>query len=75
VEGGLDAVGGVVKLVGLVNATPEFDRHSYVIDGASDLFARVFGPAGVHARTSFGVSSLPNGITVEIEAIFEAADR
>ena len=65
--------GGVVKLLGLVNATPEFDRHSYVIDGASDLFARVFGADGVHARTSFGVSSLPNGITVEIEAIFEVA--
>ena len=74
VEGGLDAVAGVVKLVGMVNATPEFDRHSYVIDGASDLFAQVFGPDGVHARTSFGVSSLPNGITVEIEAIVEAAE-
>lgn len=73
VEGGLDGVAGVVKLVGLVNATPEFDRHSHVIDGASDLFARVFGTGGVHARTSFGVSSLPNGITVEIEAIVEAA--
>ena len=74
VDGGLDAVSGVVKLVGLVNATPDFDRHSYVIDGASDLFAEVFGPGGVHARTSFGVSSLPNGITVEIEAIVETAD-
>ncbi len=74
VDGGLDAVAGVVKLVGLVNATPDFDRHSYVIDGASELFARVFGPEGVHARTSFGVSSLPNGITVEIEAIVEAAE-
>ncbi len=72
-DGGLDAVRGVVKLVGLVNAVPEFDRHSYVIDGASDVFAQVFGAAGVHARTSFGVSSLPNGITVEIEAIVEAA--
>ena len=72
VDGGLDAVAGVVKLVGLVNTTPDFDRHSHVIDGASDLLAQVFGPDGVHARTSFGVSSLPNGITVEIEAIVEA---
>ncbi|MBO0902904.1 RidA family protein [Jiella sonneratiae] len=69
--GSLDAVGGVVKLLGLVNATPDFARHSFVIDGASDLLAAVFGPAGVHARSSFGVSSLPNNITVEVEAIFE----
>ena len=72
-EGGLDGIRGVVKLVGLVNATPEFERHSYVIDGASSLFARVFGPQGVHARTSLGVASLPNNITVEIEAILESA--
>lgn len=69
--GNLDRVGGVVKLLGLVNATPDFARHPYVIDGASDLMAAVFGPAGVHARSSFGVASLPNQITVEIEAIFE----
>ena len=43
----------------------------FVIDGASDLLAEVFGPDGVHARSSFGVASLPNQITVEIEAIFE----
>ncbi|MBP0618162.1 RidA family protein [Jiella mangrovi] len=71
--GSLDEIGGVVKLLGLVNATPSFDRHSFVIDGASDLLASVFGAAGVHARSSFGVSSLPNGITVEVEAIFERA--
>ncbi|TFF23255.1 RidA family protein [Jiella endophytica] len=71
--GSLDAVGGVVKLLGLVNATPEFDRHSFVIDGASNLLAAVFGPAGIHARSSFGVVSLPNNITVEVEAIFERA--
>jgi enamine deaminase RidA (YjgF/YER057c/UK114 family) len=71
--GSLDAVGGVVKLLGLVNATPDFERHAYVIDGASDLLAEVFGPDGVHARSSLGVASLPNAITVEIEAIFEPA--
>ncbi|MEF2070145.1 RidA family protein [Consotaella aegiceratis] len=69
--GSLDAIGGVVKLLGLVNATPDFDRHSFVIDGASDLLAKIFGTAGIHARSSFGVASLPNGITVEVEAIFE----
>ncbi len=64
----------MVKLVGLVNATPEFERHPFVIDGASELMTQVFGPPGVHARTSFGVGSLPNRITVEIEAIFERTD-
>ena len=69
--GSLDGVLGVVKLLGLVNATPGFSRHPFVIDGASDLLAEVFGPAGIHARSAFGVASLPNQITVEIEAIFE----
>ena len=68
--GTLDAVTGVIKLLGLVNATPEFEEHPYVIDGASTLLAEVFGPRGVHARSSFGVGSLPNQITVEIEGIF-----
>ncbi|MCR8726106.1 RidA family protein [Frigidibacter sp. ROC022] len=71
--GSLDRLAGVVKLLGLVNATPDFDRHSFVIDGASDLFAGIFGSSGIHARSSFGVSSLPNRITVEIEGIFELA--
>lgn len=71
--GSLDAVGGVVKLLGLVNATPDFERHPFVIDGASMLLAEVFGRTGTHARSAFGVASLPNRITVEIEAIFEAA--
>ncbi len=68
--GGLDRVASVVKLLGLVNSTPEFERHPFVIDGASELFGKVFGAAGVHARSSLGVASLPNQITVEIEAIF-----
>jgi enamine deaminase RidA (YjgF/YER057c/UK114 family) len=71
--GSLDAVGGVVKLLGLVNATPDYEDHPAVIDGASELFHQVFGEAGAHARSSFGVGSLPNRITVEIEAIFELA--
>lgn len=69
--GTLDAVSGVVKLLGFVNATPEFDRHPFVIDGASSLIGDVFGDNGAHARSSMGVASLPNQITVEIEAIFE----
>ena len=72
--GSLDRVGGVVKLLGLVNATPDFARHPFVIDGASDLLSAVFGACGTHARSAFGVVSLPNQITVEIEAIFEVKD-
>lgn len=72
--GTLDRVGGVVKLLGMVNADPDFERHPFVIDGASDLLAEVFGASGIHARSAFGVGSLPNRITVEIEAIFAAAD-
>jgi Putative translation initiation inhibitor, yjgF family len=68
--GSLDRVDGVVKLLGLVNATPDFERHPFVIDGASELMSEVFGEGGVHARSAFGVGSLPNRITVEIEAIF-----
>ncbi|MEH6786272.1 MAG: RidA family protein [Paracoccus sp. (in: a-proteobacteria)] len=73
--GSLDRVGGVVKLLGMVNADPDFERHPFVIDGASDLLAEVFGETGIHARSAFGVGSLPNRIPVEIEAIFEVADQ
>ena len=71
--GSLDRVKGVVKLLGMVNADPDFERHPFVIDGASDLLGAVFGASGVHSRSAFGVGSLPNRITVEIEAIFELA--
>lgn len=63
----------MVKLLGLVNADPDFERHPFVIDGASDLLAEIFGESGIHARSSFGVGSLPNRISVEIEAIFEVS--
>lgn len=69
--GGLDQITGVIKLLGLVNASPDFERHPFVIDGASLLLSDVFGEAGMHSRSAFGVGSLPNNITVEIEAIFE----
>lgn len=71
--GTLDVISGVVKIVGLVNAVPDYEDHPQVIDGASEVMHKVFGDAGSHARTSFGVGSLPNRITVEIEAIFEIA--
>ncbi len=69
--GDLGKVSQVVKLLGLVNAADDFAHHPDVINGCSDLFTAVFGEIGQHARSSIGVSSLPNNITVEIEAIFE----
>ncbi len=69
--GSLDRVKRVVKLLGMVNATPEFSDHPKVINGCSDLFVQVFGDAGKHARSAVGMGSLPMGIPVEIECIVE----
>jgi len=71
--GDLQRVKRVAKVLGLVNAVPDFTAHPKVINGCSDLFVDVFGDAGQHARSAVGVGSLPNGITVEIEAIVEVA--
>ena len=71
--GSLDRVTGPVKLLGVVNCTEEFDRHAFVIDGCSELFHDVFGDRAAHARSAIGVSSLPRGITVEIEAVMGVA--
>lgn len=67
--GDLGRVRRVVKLLGMVNCTPDFGDHPAVINGCSDLFNEVFGASGVHARSAVGFNSLPNQITVEIEAI------
>lgn len=69
--GDLDKIVRVVKLGGFVNATPDFTDHPKVVNGASDLMAEVFGDAGKHARFAVGASSLPLGIAVEVDAIFE----
>ncbi len=69
--GSLDAVVRVIKVLGMVNATPEFADHPKVINGFSDLMVEVFGEAGRGARSAVGMGSLPSNITVEIEAIFE----
>jgi enamine deaminase RidA (YjgF/YER057c/UK114 family) len=66
--GSLDKV-EVVKLLGMVNAVPDFSDHGKVIDGCSDLLVSVLGEAGRHARASVGMGSLPGQITVEIEAV------
>ena len=67
--GDLDRVRRVVKLLGMVNCTPDFEEMSYVINGCSDLFVQLFGEG--HARSAVGMASLPFGLSVEIEAIFE----
>jgi len=70
--GSLDRVRRLVKLLGMVNCTPEFTEHPAVINGCSELFREVFGPeTGVAARSAVGMGSLPGGIPIEIEAIFE----
>lgn len=67
--GDLRRVRRVVKLLGMVNATPDFADHPAVINGCSDLFVEVFGENGIHARSAVGHGSLPGQITVEIEAV------
>jgi enamine deaminase RidA (YjgF/YER057c/UK114 family) len=70
--GSLDRVKRVIKLLGMVNSTPDFREHPQVINGCSELFAEVFGSEnGIGARSAVGMGSLPGNIAVEIEAIFE----
>jgi enamine deaminase RidA (YjgF/YER057c/UK114 family) len=69
--GSLDKVKRVVKLLGMVNAGPDFQDHPKVINGCSDLFVEVLGERGKHARSAVGMGSLPMGIPVEIECIVE----
>ena len=70
-EGDLDRVVRCVKIVGFVNATPDFADHPKVINGASDLVVAVFADKGRHARSAVGTGSLPLGVATEVEAIFE----
>jgi len=67
--GTLDRVDYIVKLLGMVNATPDFNDSPKVINGCSDLFVEVFGDAGRHARSAVGHVMLPNQISVEIEGV------
>lgn len=69
--GDLGRVRRLVKLLGFVNAVPEFAAHPAVVNGCSDLFVEVFGERGRHARSAIGVGSLPGNISVEIEAVVE----
>lgn len=73
--GSLNKIKRVVKLFGMVNAVPEFDKHPFVINGCSELMQEVFGSEnGVGARSAFGVAGLPMNASVEVEAIFELND-
>jgi len=70
--GSLNKVKRVVKVFGMVNCTPDFTKHPYVINGCSELFAKVWGPDnGVGTRSAVGMGSLPDNISVEVEAILE----
>ena len=71
--GDLDRVTRVVKLGGFVSCTPDFVDHPKVINGASDLMVEVFGDAGQHARFAVGAPSLPLGVAVEVDGIYELA--
>jgi enamine deaminase RidA (YjgF/YER057c/UK114 family) len=70
--GSLNRIRRVIKVLGMVNCVPEFERHPYVINGCSELFAQVWGDDnGVGVRSAVGMGSLPDNIPVEIEAVFE----
>jgi len=70
--GSLNRIKRVIKVLGMVNCTPDFERHPYIINGCSELFAQVWGEDnGVGVRSAVGMGSLPDNIPVEIEAVFE----
>ena len=72
--GNLDKIKRVIKVLGMVNCTKEFEKHPYIINGCSELFRSIWGEElGVGVRSAVGMGSLPDNIPVEIEAIFELA--
>lgn len=71
--GDLNKVTRIVKLMSLVNSVPSFTEQHLVTNGASELFAEVFGDKGAHARSAFGVAQIPTGACVEIELVAEVA--
>ncbi len=73
--GSLDRIKRVIKLLGMVNATPDYEKHPVVINGCSELFAQIWGEEnGIGVRSAVGMGSLPGNVAVEIEAIFELHD-
>jgi enamine deaminase RidA (YjgF/YER057c/UK114 family) len=72
--GSLNKIKRVVKVLGMVNCVPEFEKHPFIINGCSELFAEVWGTEnGIGVRSAVGMGSLPDNIPVEIEAMFELA--
>jgi enamine deaminase RidA (YjgF/YER057c/UK114 family) len=72
--GSLDKIKRVIKVLGMVNCVQEFERHPYVINGCSELFAKVWGDDnGIGVRSAVGMGTLPDNIPVEIEVMFELA--
>jgi enamine deaminase RidA (YjgF/YER057c/UK114 family) len=70
--GSLDKVKRVIKVLGMVNCSPDFGRHPYIINGCSELFAKIWGEEnGIGVRSAVGMGSLPDNIPVEIEALLE----
>ena len=70
-DGDLSKVKSCIKLTGFVNSTEDYIEQPKVINGASDLIASIFGEAGMHARAAVSTNSLPLGVSVEVDAIFE----
>ena len=70
-DGDLSKVKSCIKLTGFVNSTEDYIEQPKVINGASDLIASIFGEAGMHTRAAVSTNSLPLGVTVEVDAIFE----
>lgn len=74
--GSLNRVKRVIKVLGMVNCVPEFEKHPYIINGCSELFAAVWGTEnGIGVRSAVGFGSLPDNIPVEIEALFELEEE
>ena len=70
--GNLDRIKRVIKILGMVNAVPEFTKHALIINGCSELYVQLWGnDHGKGVRSAVGMGSLPNNVAVEIEAIFE----
>ena len=70
-DGDLSKVKSCIKLTGFVNSTDDYTEQPKVINGASDLIASIFGDAGMHTRAAVSTNSLPLGVSVEVDAIFE----
>jgi len=71
--GDLDRVTGILKVVGMVNSSPDFDEQARVVDGVSDLFVELFGDAGRHSRSAPGMAVLPRNAAVIVDCVIEFA--